>query len=121
MKSKIVAALLALFVLPMMAAAPHAALTVAAAATGGAQLTWVNPNGGTTTINVYRCAGATCTNFTLLVSGVVAAGPYVDTTVAAGSSSYQVKAVAQDGTLSPASNTAVYTLTPLAPTGLTAQ
>lgn len=115
--------LAALFVLamPMMAAAPHAALTVATAPTGGAQLTWVNPNTGATTINVYRCSGATCTNFTLLVSGVTPSGPYVDTTVAAGSSSYQVKAVAPDGTLSPASNTAVYTLAPLSPTGLSAQ
>jgi hypothetical protein len=113
-------ALLSLFLaLPLMAQ-PHAML--GAALTGGGSsvsLTWTasaTPGG---TVNVYRCIGANCTSFTLLTSGVLAAGPYTDATITAGAYSYQVTAVV-NGAESVPSNTATVTVRPQPPTGLAA-
>jgi hypothetical protein len=85
----------------------------------GAVLSWTASTTAGSTVNVYRCAGAGCTP-TKLTTGVVAAGPYTDTTVTAGAYSYYVTAVV-NGAESGPSNTATVTISPNPPTGLTVQ
>lgn len=73
------------------------------------------------TVTIYRCVGTPCTAtsaFTLLTSGVAAAGPYSDTSVTAGVYSYFLEAVV-NGASSPPSNTVIVTIAPAPPTGLT--
>jgi hypothetical protein len=88
-----------------------------------ATVSWTQPTGVPTgtTVTLFRCAGTPCTaptSFTQLVTGVTASGPYVDSTVTAGTYSYY--AVNVNGTqTSPSSNIASGTLPLPAPTGLT--
>lgn len=82
-------------------------------------LSWTASTTVGSTVNVYRCAGASCTTFTKLTTGIVAAGPYSDTSVTAGAYSYYVTAVV-NGVESAPSNTATVSVSPQPPTGLTA-
>lgn len=77
-----------------------------------------SPTSGST-VNVYRCAGVSCTNFAKLASSAPANGPYNDTSITAGAYIYQVTAVV-NGAESVPSNTASVTISPQPPTGLTA-
>lgn len=98
----------------------HAA-TLFGQAGGGhtAQLTWSeSADGGT--VNIYRAAAACSTNpasFTQIKTGVAAAGPYTDSTIAVGSWCYYVTAVV-GGAESGASNKITLTVLPQPPTGL---
>lgn len=114
MKIKL-AALLVLLPLSM-----HAATLAVIATPSGATLSWTASATPSTTVNVYRCSGVSCTTFTKIATGQAAGGPYVDSTVTSGAYSYYVTAVGVGGESAP-SNTATYTLAPLPPTGLTAQ
>jgi len=107
---------LALLALPLVA---HAAVLGAAATDTTAVLTWTASATAGSTVNVYRCAGASCTSFAKITTGVAAGGPYTDTSVTAGSYTYYVTAVV-NGAESVPSNTATVTISPLPPTGLTA-
>jgi len=119
---KTLALLLAFFALPLVAQQnTHPAFKVAFAQTttgNSATVSWVT---STTPgpVSIYRCVGTPCTalsSFTLLVSGLPAAGPYVDTTVTAGQYSYYGVTVL-NGATSAASNIATGTLSPQPPTG----
>lgn len=118
-RSAFLLALLVASVMPIMAA-PHGALMAAASPSASGStvtLTWtgsITPGG---TVNMYRCTGASCTNFAPLAAGIVAAGPYVDATVTAGLYSYQATALV-NGAESLPSNTATVMVRPQPPTGL---
>lgn len=84
-------------------------------------LTWTASVDTGGTVNVYRatsaCAGGGTPSFVKLQSGVVAAGPYVDSTVGAGLFCYYVTALV-NGVESLPSNTAGVTIVPAPPTAL---
>lgn len=83
-------------------------------------LSWTPSTDTGGTVNVYR-APAACTanptNFTAIKTGVVAAGPYADTTVTVGSFCYYVTAVV-GGAESAPSDKVTATVLPQSPTGL---
>src|ERR1700734_1887494 len=113
-------ALAAALTLPVSAQTKHAMLGVAFGQTAGAPsatLSWTASATPGSTVTVFRCAGASCTTFTQLATGIAAGGPYVDTTVTAGAYSYYVTATV-NGAVSAPSNTATGTLSPLPPTVL---
>ena len=109
-----------LFLAPFALAAPHTTLAAFQGGVAGVNLAWTASATPGSTVNVYRCAGVSCTAFSKLTTGVAAAGPYVDTTATAGAYSYYVTAVVS-GVESVPSNTATVTIAPLPPTGLTAK
>jgi hypothetical protein len=102
---------------------PHAALRVAFAQTttgNTATVTWTPSTTPGGTVTIYRCVGTPCTatsSFTLLATGIAAAGPYVDNTITAGVYSYYGVTVLNGATSAP-SNIASGTLSPQPPTGL---
>lgn len=59
-----------------------------------AKLTWKASTDAGTTVNVYRSTTGCAGTFVKLATGVVAAGPYTDTGLSAGTTySYQITAV----------------------------
>jgi hypothetical protein len=108
--------------MPMAAQTPHPAFKVVfaqASAAPSATVSWVASTTPGGTVTIYRCVGTPCTalsSFTQLVAGVVPAGPYVDTTITAGSYSYYGVLVV-NGQPSAASNIATGTLSPQPLTG----
>ena len=96
-----------------------AALTNAtfAQASHSVTLNWTASTDTGGTVNVYRTAGACSTSatFTKIATGVVAAGPYVDSGIAVGNYCYQVTAVV-GGAESVPSNQAPASVLPNAPT-----
>lgn len=84
-------------------------------------LTWTPSTDTGGTVNIYR-ATSSCTGtptFTKLATGIVAAGPYVDSSVGIGPFCYYVTAVV-NGAESLPSTTAGATVLPLSPTSLVA-
>jgi len=121
--SALLAALVVLS-LPVSAQTKHPVLAVAfvqAQSGPTATVSWaasVTPGG---TVTVYRCVGTPCTalsSFTQLAAGVTPAGPYVDSTVTAGSYSYYLT-LTVNGATSVASNIATGSLSPQPPTNVT--
>lgn len=102
-------ALFALFLLtPFLSAQSHSVV-----------LSWTASTDTGGSVNVYR-ATVTCTtqpnsSFTVIKSGVAAAGPYTDATVAIGVVSYYITAVV-NGIESTPSNCITVTVRPAAPT-----
>jgi hypothetical protein len=108
--------------IPVSAQSNHPALKVAFAQTTTGHSATVSWTASTTTggtVNVFRCAGtcATGATFTQIATAVAAGGPYIDTTVTAGSYSYYAVAVVNGASSAP-SNIATGTLSPQPPTGL---
>lgn len=90
-----------------------------AQSTHSVTLTWTaSPDGGT--VNVYRAGAACSTNpasFTQIKTGVVAAGPYVDSEIAVGNYCYRVTAVVNGAESSP-SNSVTASVLPQSPSNL---
>lgn len=83
-------------------------------------LSWTPSTDTGGTVNVYRAPAACTANpttFTPLANGIVAAGPYADTTVAVGAYCYYVTSVV-NGAESLPSNKVTATVLPQSPTGL---
>lgn len=86
-------ALLVIFLVRSLYASPHGGgMGQAAGTPPSVYLTWTASITPGTTVNVYRCLGPSCTNFTQIATGVAAGGPYTDTTVTSGSYTYYVTA-----------------------------
>ena len=95
--------------------------TAFAQASHSVTLTWTASTDTGGTVNVYKAtSGCTGTpSFTLLASGVVSAGPYIDSTVGVGQFCYYVTAVV-NGAESLPSNNAAATVLPKSPTSIKA-
>jgi len=117
---------IAILAVPISASArppqPPAVPLIAAAsgAPGTVTLTYVASVTPGSTVNVYRCVGVSCSNFTQIATAQPASGPYTDSTVTAGAYSWYVTATVGGVESTSHSNVASLSISPQPPTGLTA-